>query len=137
MPLLFFGGGAPRSGTTWLQQILNAHPDISCMGEGLFERHLAGPIDRMMAEWAGGLTAKNTKLFQHTGGYPIPDVHPARPVPRPASLSVRKRRRTCSSSSACIGCFRRPASSPSLAIRVMCSPLPGISSTDPLPAKTK
>ena len=33
---LFFVGGAPRSGTTWLQQLLDCHPDICCRGEGLF-----------------------------------------------------------------------------------------------------
>ena len=33
---LFFVGGAPRSGTTWMQHMLDAHPDISCRGEGHF-----------------------------------------------------------------------------------------------------
>lgn len=33
---VFFVGGAPRSGTTWLQLLLDAHPQISCRGEGHF-----------------------------------------------------------------------------------------------------
>ena len=37
-PNLFFVLGAPKSGTTWLQYLLNAHPNISCRGEGLFHR---------------------------------------------------------------------------------------------------
>ena len=45
---LFFVGGAPRSGTTWLQQLLNAHPDCSCRGEGLFWAQLATPLDALM-----------------------------------------------------------------------------------------
>jgi hypothetical protein len=31
-----FVGGAPKSGTTWAQLLLNAHPDIFCTGEGDF-----------------------------------------------------------------------------------------------------
>lgn len=70
---LFFIGGAPRSGTTWLQQILDAHPDIDCRGEGLFSATLAGPLDRLVAHRRQALHAKNSGLFAHTVGYPLPD----------------------------------------------------------------
>jgi len=70
---LFFIGGAPRSGTTWLQQMLDAHPDVSCRGEGLFQQHLAGPLDTLMAGRRRALEAKNTGTFRHTGGYPLPE----------------------------------------------------------------
>ena len=69
---LFFIGGAPRSGTTWVQQILNSHPEVSCGGEGLFQKHLAEPMEAMMKARAAALTAKNTGLFSHTGGFPLP-----------------------------------------------------------------
>ena len=69
---LFFVGGAPRSGTTWLQQILDAHPDISCKGEALFQRQLAGPIEAMVQGWRTALEGKNAGLFGHSGGYPLP-----------------------------------------------------------------
>lgn len=69
---LFFIGGAPRSGTTWLQQLLDAHPEISCRGEGLFGKHLAEPLDAMLAEHERALAGKNADLFGHTGGYPLP-----------------------------------------------------------------
>jgi sulfotransferase family protein len=69
---LFFVGGAPRSGTTWLQTLLDSHPDIVCGGEGLFLKHLADPLGNMMAERHKALAAKNDILFRHTGGFPLP-----------------------------------------------------------------
>jgi hypothetical protein len=74
---LFFVGGAPRSGTTWLQLLLDSHPNISCRGEGLFMKHLAAPLDRMIAEWRAGLDDKNRTLFRDAVGYPLPDADDA------------------------------------------------------------
>lgn len=70
---LFFVGGAPRSGTTWLQQMLDCHPDVICRGEGLFWKHLAVPLEALMAQRRQALEAKNTAIFRHTGGYPLPE----------------------------------------------------------------
>lgn len=70
---LFFVGGAPRSGTTWLQQMLDCHPDVICRGEGLFWKQLAVPLQALMDQRRQALEAKNTALFRHTGGYPLPE----------------------------------------------------------------
>jgi hypothetical protein len=35
-PAPFFLVGQPKSGTTWLMELLNSHPEILCMGEGFF-----------------------------------------------------------------------------------------------------
>src|SRR5215831_18654517 len=37
---IFFVGGSPKSGTTWLQLLLDSHPSVSCSGEGHFTTHL-------------------------------------------------------------------------------------------------
>ena len=37
--------GVPKSGTTWLQQLLDAHPDIICTGEGALHRFLKAMRD--------------------------------------------------------------------------------------------
>ena len=70
---LFFVGGAPRSGTTWLQHILDAHPDICCRGEGHFLHFLAAPMGAAMQRRRDQLQGKNTRLFRDLGGYPLPD----------------------------------------------------------------
>jgi hypothetical protein len=69
---LFFIGGPPRSGTTWVQRLADAHPQVSCQGEGLFQRHLSEPIDALYQDYARGLAEKNRDLFRDTGGYPLP-----------------------------------------------------------------
>jgi hypothetical protein len=70
---LFFVGGAPRSGTTWLQSLLDSHPEISCRGEGLLMKQLAEPLDIMMAARHHALAAKNTSVFRHAEGYKVPE----------------------------------------------------------------
>jgi hypothetical protein len=71
---LFFVGGAPRSGTTWLQHLLNAHPDISCRGEGLFQQELAKPLSGLMANRRQALANKNSTTFKDFDGYGLPAV---------------------------------------------------------------
>ncbi len=69
---LFFVGGAPRSGTTWVQHILDSHPDVSCRGEGHFLQFLATPLGNAMQWRRKELEAKNRALFKETSGYPLP-----------------------------------------------------------------
>lgn len=71
---LFFIGGAPRSGTTWVQQLFDAHPEVSCHGEALFSQELAKPLEQLMLARRKALEAKNKELFRHTGGWPLPEA---------------------------------------------------------------
>jgi hypothetical protein len=70
---LFFVGGAPRSGTTWLQMLLDSHPQVSCGGEGLFGKNLAEPLDQLVSDRRTALEAKNRGVFRQTGGYRLPE----------------------------------------------------------------
>jgi hypothetical protein len=69
---LFFVGGAPRSGTTWLQEILDRHPNVSCRGEGHFLQ-LATSVDAVVATRAGVIASKNASIFGWKAGYPVPN----------------------------------------------------------------
>lgn len=46
---MYFVGGLPRSGTTWVQQLLNAHPQLICLGESHFVNDLMPALAKAMA----------------------------------------------------------------------------------------
>jgi hypothetical protein len=97
---LFFVGGAPRSGTTWLQQSLDRHPDISCAGEGLFMKHFALPLQSMFAEHKNAVAGKNASLFRHTGGYPLPSQQDGDALLGSAILLAMRRQRNAATARA-------------------------------------
>jgi sulfotransferase family protein len=45
---VFFVCGAPKSGTTWLQRILDAHPEVCCSGEGHFITRFSVPVAKVV-----------------------------------------------------------------------------------------
>ena len=90
---LFFVGGAPRSGTTWLQHLLDCHPDVSCRGEGLFMQHLAEPLSTMMAARRQTVAAKNGTVFRQFGGYPLPEPEDTEFLLGTAVLAALERQR--------------------------------------------
>lgn len=68
---LFFIGSCPRSGSTWLQHLLDAHPAISCRGEGQFAGSLLPRLKQALEDHNLYLARKNTTVFQETTGYPL------------------------------------------------------------------
>ena len=66
----FFVMGVPKSGTTWLQLLLDAHPRIACRGEDQFDFFL-GQVPRLLSEYnqllkeVDGRTARQgARLFE-------------------------------------------------------------------------
>jgi hypothetical protein len=67
---LFFIGSNPKSGSTWLQVMLNAHPDISCAGEGHFIDHFWPLLRDAMRQHSAHITLKNTTIFNELPPFP-------------------------------------------------------------------
>jgi len=67
---MFFVGGPARAGTTWLQLMLNAHPAISCRGEGHFCDSLLPLLDAALARHNEVVQRKNTTLFKTLQPFP-------------------------------------------------------------------
>lgn len=68
---IFFIGGAPKSGTTWLQMLLNTHPQISCLGEGHFPSHFASHLVGALNTYNQHVQGRNEALFAGFSGYPL------------------------------------------------------------------
>jgi Sulfotransferase family len=66
---IFFVGGTPKSGTTWLQLLLDAHPLVSCSGEGHFPTHLWSALKQALDQHDGVIETNNKELFTELGGY--------------------------------------------------------------------
>lgn len=69
---VFFIGGAPKSGTTWLQLLLDAHPDISCGGEGHYADKLLQFLQRGCRDYNNFVHTKNRSIFD--GIYAQPTI---------------------------------------------------------------
>jgi hypothetical protein len=67
---IFFIGGAAKSGTTWVQLLLDAHPQVSCNGEGHFLDNLKPALKLALDQHCGVIADKNETLFREIEGYP-------------------------------------------------------------------
>ncbi len=68
---LFFVMGTIRSGTTWLQLVLDGHPEIACRGEGHFADFLAPALARAMNRYNKLIDGKNKDIFNEIEGFPL------------------------------------------------------------------
>lgn len=68
---LFFIVGTIKSGTTWLQIILDNHPEISCRGEGHFCTFLLSNLQHALNDYNKKVENKNKTIFRELKGYPL------------------------------------------------------------------
>ena len=68
---LFFVGGSMKSGTTWLQLLLDAHPRVACKGEGHVMNHLALLLDGSLKAHNRKIDNKNHVVFGGLEGFPL------------------------------------------------------------------
>jgi hypothetical protein len=61
---VFFVCGAPKSGTTWLQRILDAHPEVCCSGEGHFISRFSAPMSQVINSYNRGLTLETEQVYE-------------------------------------------------------------------------
>lgn len=70
MPAYFFVCGVPKFGTTWLQNILDMHPDVSCGGEGHFIEKLTRPLNGVVKEYNAKMRVVHEQVYQGRSHYP-------------------------------------------------------------------
>jgi hypothetical protein len=68
---LFFIGGSPKSGTTWLQVLLDSHKAIACKGESQIINHLAKYLMQGLDKQNHLLAQKNTTVFAELPPAPL------------------------------------------------------------------
>lgn len=81
----FFVGGLPRSGTTWVQQLLNAHPQVVCLGESHFFNDFAPALARVAHGYAKR-RAEGHNTWAPTVRGPAGDI--IKPVQRAAFVAL-------------------------------------------------
>jgi hypothetical protein len=66
---VFFVCGAPKSGTTWLQRVLDAHPEACCSGEGHFVQRFSLPAAQLVNTYNAQLTVEAAKVYEGDPSY--------------------------------------------------------------------
>jgi hypothetical protein len=66
---IFFVGGSPKSGTTWLQLLLDAHPSVSCSGEGHFPDQLCRVLKQALDQHDQAIATNNKQVFNEIQEY--------------------------------------------------------------------
>ena len=61
---VFFVCGAPKSGTTWLQRIFDAHPGVCCSGEGHFISRFSAPMSKVVNAYNRGLALESAQVYE-------------------------------------------------------------------------
>jgi len=70
---LFFVCGLPKSGSTWLQIQLHAHPEVSCAGEGHFLTYLAPRLAEALNKYNAYVKYKSHVVLEDLVSFPTLD----------------------------------------------------------------
>lgn len=70
---LFFIGGTEKSGTTWMQALLDAHPQAVCRGEGQIVNHLVPLLGEALTSYGRRVKAINDATVPPALHFPLPD----------------------------------------------------------------
>jgi hypothetical protein len=70
MTRYLFVCGAPKSGTTWLQNLLDMHPRVSCGGEGHFVEMVTRPLAELVKTYNRKLELVADRVYQGKAPYP-------------------------------------------------------------------
>jgi hypothetical protein len=68
---IFFIAGTEKSGTTWLQLLLDHHPRAVCKGEGQFATVLWPAIRKALDEYSAFIGELNRKVFREVDQFPV------------------------------------------------------------------
>jgi hypothetical protein len=66
---IFFACGVPKSGTTWLQRIFDAHPEVCCSGEGHFISRFSVPMSKVVNAYNRGLALETEQVYERRPYY--------------------------------------------------------------------
>lgn len=70
---LAFVGGQGKSGTTWVERLIDAHPDAACLGEGHFAAGLGRGLYAALEDY-NRLVAANNASFPELEDFPAMDA---------------------------------------------------------------
>lgn len=68
---IFFVAGTEKSGTTWLQMMLNKHPQVACKGEGQFGTRLWPGLRKSLEDYNSFIVNINAKVFSEIEQFPV------------------------------------------------------------------
>ncbi len=85
---IFFIAATEKSGTTWLQIMLDAHPEAACRGEGQFATMLEPTLGKAFREYYDFIEGLNKKVFGETKGFPTFGQPALTHLVRTAALSL-------------------------------------------------
>lgn len=91
---IFFVTGSAKSGTTWLQHLLDAHPEVTCSGEGLFIDHIIRPMIDTKAAFNAKQAEVGARSYGHRSVYPELTNAEMRPAIRHVLIALMRKRAT-------------------------------------------